>query len=134
MNERRPAGAWSEDEFAALAEGELDALPGWIKSAIATHNVAISIEDERPSEPRTLGLFARYSGTSQIILYRLPISRVAADRQQLQRAIHDVLLHELGHLFGMNEGDLDHYSIGNNPLPDAEPVHAPRGGKPLPDE
>jgi predicted Zn-dependent protease with MMP-like domain len=130
MKEQRPAVGWSEDEFAALAESELDALPGWIKSAIATHNVAISIEDERPDQPRTLGLFARYSGTSQIILYRLPISRAAADRQQLQRAIHDVLLHELGHLFGMNEGDLDHYSIGNNPLPDAEPVHAPRGGKP----
>jgi predicted Zn-dependent protease with MMP-like domain len=129
MKEQRPAVGWSEDEFAALAESELDALPGWIKSAIATHNVAISIEDERPSEPRTLGLFARYSGTSQIILYRLPISRVAADRQQLQRAIHDVLLHELGHLFGMNEGDLDHYSIGNNPLPDAQPVHGPGGGK-----
>lgn len=54
---------WSEDEFAAVAESELDALPGWIKSAIASHNVAISIEDERPDEPRTLGLFARYSGT-----------------------------------------------------------------------
>jgi predicted Zn-dependent protease with MMP-like domain len=132
MNERRPAVGWSEDEFAAVAESELEALPGWIKSAIATHNVAISIEDERPGEPRTLGLFARYSGTSQIILYRLSISRVAADRQQLQRAIHDVLLHELGHLFGMNEGDLDHYSIGNNPLPDAQPVHPPQGGKPTP--
>jgi predicted Zn-dependent protease with MMP-like domain len=127
---QRRAVVWSEDEFAAIAESELEALPAWIKSAIATHNVAISIEDERPGEPRTLGLFARYSGTSQIILYRLSISRVAADRQQLQRAIHDVLLHELGHLFGMNEGDLDHYSIGNNPLPDAQPVHEPRGGKP----
>lgn len=55
----------SEDEFAALVECELDALPGWIKSAIAAHNVAISIEDERPNQPRTLGVFARYSGAGK---------------------------------------------------------------------
>ena len=83
MEERYPADACSEDEFAALAESELDALPGWIKSAIAGHNVAISIEDQHPSEPQTLGVFARYSGASEITLYRLSITRAAGDRQQL---------------------------------------------------
>ena len=126
MQEHVPAVTCSEDEFAALAEDELDALPGWIQAAIATHNVAISIEDARPDQPRTLGIFARYSGASEITLYRLPITRVAVDRQHLRRVIHDTLLHELGHLFGMTESDLDHYSIGNNPLPDAQRVHAPR--------
>ena len=125
MEEQVRAGMCSEDEFAALAEGELDVLPGWIQAAIATHNVAISIEDQRANEPRMLGMFARYSGASEITLYRLPITRVAVDRRHLRRVIHDTLLHELGHLFGMTEADLDHYSIGNNPLPDAEQVHAP---------
>ena len=125
MEEHVPAITCSEDEFAELAESELDALPGWIQAAIATHNVAISIEDQRPDQPRTLGVFARYSGASEITLYRLPITRVAGDRQHLRRVIHDTLLHELGHLFGMSERDLDHYTIGNNPLPDAEPVHPP---------
>jgi len=120
--------AWSEDEFAAIAERELDALPPWIQSAISEHNVAISIEDQRPGEPRILGTFTRYGGGSMITLYRLPISRVAGDRQHLPRAIHDTLLHELGHLFGMTEADLNHYSIGNDPLPDAEPVHPPPSG------
>ena len=115
----------SEDEFAALAEHELDALPAWIQSAIAEHNVAISIEDARPNEPRVLGVFSRYPAGSMITLYRVPISRVARDRQGLPRAIHDTLLHELGHLFGMSESDLNHYSIGNDPLPDAQPVHDP---------
>lgn len=128
MEERFPAGAPSEDEFAALAERELDALPGWIKEAIAGHNVAISIEDQHPSEPRTLGVFAQYSGASEITLYRLPISRAAGDRHHLRRVIHDTLLHELGHLFGMTETDLDQYSIGNNPRPDAQRVHGPRRG------
>ena len=80
MEERFPAGLPSEDEFAARAECELDALPGWIKSAIATHNVAISIEDQRLNEPRTLGMFAQYNGASEITLYRLPINRIAVDR------------------------------------------------------
>lgn len=62
MEERYPADACSEEEFAALAERELDALPEWIKAAIAGHNVAISIEDQHPSEPRTLGVFAPIIG------------------------------------------------------------------------
>jgi predicted Zn-dependent protease with MMP-like domain len=132
--QQHPAVACSEDEFAALVERELDALPGWITAAIATHNVAIAIEDQRANQPRTLGVFARYGAGSQIILYRLPISLVAGDRQHLPRAIHDTLLHELGHLFGMTESDLDHYSIGNHPLPDAEPVHGPPGDTHVDDE
>jgi predicted Zn-dependent protease with MMP-like domain len=126
MAERFPAGVPSEDEFAALAESELDALPEWIKSAIAGHNVAISIEDQHPGEPRTLGVFAQYSGASEITLYRLPISWAAGDRHHLRRVIHDTLLHELGHLFGMTETDLDDYSIGNNPRPDAHRVRDSR--------
>jgi predicted Zn-dependent protease with MMP-like domain len=121
--EERHTAVVSEDEFAAIAERELDALPEWIQSAIAAQNVAISIEDQRPDEPRVLGVFSRYAGGSMITLYRLPISRVAGGRQQLPRAIHDTLLHELGHLFGMTESDLNRFSIGNDPLPDAEPVH-----------
>jgi hypothetical protein len=51
--------------------------------------------------------------------------RVSGDRAALHRQIHDTLLHELGHMFGMSETDLDHFTIGNNPRPDAEPVHPP---------
>ena len=117
----------SEDEFADIAERELDALPEWITSAISEHNVAIAIEDERPNQPRVLGVYGRFGAGSVITLYRVPISRVAGNRQRLPRAIHDTLLHELGHLFGMSEADLNHYSIGNDPLPDAQQVHPPPG-------
>lgn len=121
-----------EDEFAELAGAELDALPAWIQEAIAQQNVAIDIEDERPGNPGTLGLFRSQRlgriGMNEITLYRLPIIRAAGDRGRLRRVVHDTLLHELGHLFGMTEGDLDGYTIGNNPRPDAQPVH----GSPLP--
>lgn len=119
----------SEDEFAAIAESELDALPPWIQDEIARRNVAIDIEDVRPGSPRTLGLFRSRTQNratfSEITLYRLPIVRAAGARENLRRVIHDTLLHELGHLFGMSEGDLDGYTIGNDPRPDAQPVHPP---------
>ncbi len=117
-----------EDEFAALAEAEFDGLPEWIRQSVSANNVAIAIEDQRAGEPRVLGIYRSGAGSSEIVLYRLTIMRVAADRRHLRAVIHDTLLHELGHLFGMSEHDLDHFSIGNHPLPDAQPVHPPRTG------
>ena len=112
----------TEDEFARITEEELDALPGWLKTKIDEINVAIGIEDERPGEPRVLGLYQRLGRESQITLYRRPIIRAASSREALRRQIHGTLLHELGHLFGMTEEDLDHYEIGNHPRPDAAPI------------
>jgi predicted Zn-dependent protease with MMP-like domain len=135
VEEQRRAADWrlaggapfecSEDEFARIAEQELEALPAWLEARIRDANVAIDIEDERVGEPRVLGLYSRSSGQSQITLYRRPIMRAAGVRDRLRRQIHDTLLHELGHLFGMTEADLDRYTIGNNPLPDATPVRPP---------
>ena len=115
----------SEEEFARIADQELDALPPWLTARIQDANVAIDIEDEREGQPQVLGIYHRSSGQSQITLYRLPIMRVSGGRDRLRRQIHDTLLHELGHLFGMSEADLDHYTIGNNPLPGASPVRPP---------
>ena len=109
----------TEDEFARITEEELDALPGWLKTKIDETNVAIGIEDERPGQPRVLGLYQQLGRESQITLYRRPIIRAAGSREALRRQIHGTLLHELGHLFGMTEEDLDHYQIGNHPLPGA---------------
>ena len=112
----------TEDEFARITEEELDSLPGWLKTKIDETNVAIGIEDERPGQPRVLGLYQQLGRESQITVYRRPIIRAAGSREALRRQIHGTLLHELGHLFGMTEEDLDHYQIGNHPLPGAAPI------------
>jgi predicted Zn-dependent protease with MMP-like domain len=112
----------TEDEFARITEEELDALPGWLKTKIDETDVAIGIEDERPGQPRVLGLYQQLGRESQITLYRRPIIRAAGSREALRQQIHGTLLHELGHLFGMTEEDLDHYQIGNHPLPGAAPI------------
>jgi predicted Zn-dependent protease with MMP-like domain len=125
----------SEDEFAAIVEAQLQTLPDWIVREIKARNVAIDIADERHGEPGTLGLYRTQSTPGgvtgapplrEITLYRLPILRVAGSHSQVRRVVHDTLLHELGHLFGMSETDLDRYTIGNHPGPDAESVHPPR--------
>lgn len=121
----------SEDELAELAEAELRALPEWITAEIERKNVAISIEDELHGQPWTLGLYQSFGYGAdrmrEITLYRLPIVRAAGNRERARQVVHETLLHELGHLFGMTERDLDEYSIGNEPRPDAQPVHPPPG-------
>jgi predicted Zn-dependent protease with MMP-like domain len=112
----------SEDEFARITEQELAALPRWLKAKIDETNVAVGIDDERPGQPRVLGLYQQLGRESQITLYRRPIIRAAGSPEGLRRQIHGTLLHELGHLFGMSEADLDHYEIGNRPRPDAAPI------------
>jgi predicted Zn-dependent protease with MMP-like domain len=125
----------SEDEFAAIVEAELRALPDWIVREIEARNVAIDIADQRHRSPGTLGLYRTQSTPGgvtgapplrEITLYRLPILRAAGSPSEVRRVVHDTLLHELGHLFGMSEDDLDRYTIGNHPRPDADPVHPPR--------
>jgi predicted Zn-dependent protease with MMP-like domain len=119
----------SEEELAELAEAELRALPGWIIAEIEHRNVAISIESERPGQPHTLGLYQSFGygadQMSEITLYRLPMIRAAGSRDRLRQIVHETLLHELGHLFGMSERDLDEYTIGNHPQPGAQSVHPP---------
>ena len=121
--------ACSEEEFAEIAEQELEALPEWIKKHIEGANVAIGIETELPRAPHVLGLYQRFGSESVITLYRFPMIRAAGRPRHLRRAIHDTLLHEIGHLFGMTEADLDHYSIGNDPLPDAAQVRPTEVGR-----
>ena len=117
-----PAFYCSIEELADIADAEMDALPVWLKDAVARNDVAVAVEDEREGEPLVLGVYHRSMGMSQIVLYRQPILRAAADRQHVREVVHGTLLHELGHLFGMSERDLDEYTIGNNPRPGAMPV------------
>jgi predicted Zn-dependent protease with MMP-like domain len=47
-----------------------------------------------------------------ITIYRLPLEESFPDRRELEHEIAITVLHELGHYFGMDEGDLDALGYG----------------------
>ena len=113
------------EEFARIVEEQYALLPAWVRDHIAGGNVAVLIDEERPGQPSTLGLYHATAGRSEIWIYRRPHARFAASRAELEQRVYKTLLHELGHLFGMDEHDLDRYDIGNHPRPGAIHVHGP---------
>jgi predicted Zn-dependent protease with MMP-like domain len=113
------------EEFAAIVEEQYASLPAWVRDYIASGNVAVLIDEERPGQSSTLGLYHSTAGRSEIWIYRRPHVRFAASRAELEQRVYKTLLHEIGHLFGMDEQDLDRYDIGNHPRPGAFRVHSP---------
>jgi predicted Zn-dependent protease with MMP-like domain len=125
LAQRVPPFDCDEAAFATIVQDELAALPGWVHAELRRHAVLVTIEDAREGSPTTLGLYRRDRGAVEVTLYRLPLMRVAGSLDGLGTVVQETLLHEIGHVFGMDEADLDRYTIGNNPRPDAAPI-APR--------
>jgi predicted Zn-dependent protease with MMP-like domain len=121
-------------EFLALVEAEHAALPGWVHAELERLRVSVGVDDRREGAPSVLGVYERRPLARQswggahvdeeaaITLYRLPLVRLAGVPSALPDAVRETLLHEVGHALGMSEGDLDRYTIGNHPRPDALPV------------
>jgi predicted Zn-dependent protease with MMP-like domain len=93
----------------------LDSLPPELRRALK--NVEIVVEDEHPDDPDLFGL---YEGTplpergdwagslpDRISIYRLPLEESFADPAELEKEIRITVLHELAHLFGLDEDRLE---------------------------
>jgi predicted Zn-dependent protease with MMP-like domain len=93
----------------------LDELPPELAKGL--RNVAVLIEDEKPSEPGLLGLYQgvplpeRRSGDpirpDTITIYREPLERLFPEPDRLREQIRTTVLHELAHYFGIGEDRLD---------------------------
>ena len=130
----RPATPWSAanapslDEFAALAEAALQALPARFRELVG--EVEMRVEDfaddevlddlgiEDPFELSGLyqgvdlshrSVFELQPGPSRIHLYRRPILDEWCERGDvaLGQLISHVLVHEIGHHFGLSDADID---------------------------
>jgi predicted Zn-dependent protease with MMP-like domain len=123
----------SKKEFSALVEEALAELPPQFAEFL--EEVPIQIET-RPSRRllRQLGmdedelLFGLYQGASlmdrvevegrgtpapnHILLFQEDHELVAENRAQLVAEVRKTVLHEIGHHFGMDEGDLDELGYG----------------------
>ena len=112
-------------EFEAIVSASIDELPPKLLEAL--NNVAISVEDMPsfadltaaglPSEQEIYGLYVGIPLTNRttnytmvvpdlIKIYKVPLERDFRDPEILKAQIRKTVLHELGHLYGMDEGDL----------------------------
>lgn len=106
------------ERFERLVGEILDNLPEPFRSRLS--NLAIIVEDSPPQEPYRggllLGLFSGVPRTlksvfsadppDHIFLYQKNIEAICSNEKQIEQQIHDTLLHEIGHYFGLNEEEL----------------------------
>jgi predicted Zn-dependent protease with MMP-like domain len=113
------------EEFDSLVEQALDGLPE--EFADLLDNVAVMVEEEPdpavieslgldPSRSTLLGLYqgvpqprrdTYYSALpDRVTIYRGPILRHCRDRRDIIRQVRDTVVHELGHHFGLGDGEM----------------------------
>ena len=113
------------ERFEQLAREALESLPYSFKKYIA--NLAIMVEDwpssrakhatGTPERSLLLGLYHGvpfkhrgpfYGNTPPdvIVLFQKPIESLGGDEEAIRKRVRDVLLHEVGHYFGLSEKEL----------------------------
>jgi predicted Zn-dependent protease with MMP-like domain len=101
-----------KDEFETIVYHKLENIPERIKNKL--ENIEFFVEENPPSS-RILGLYQgvpfprrKNPGYSlimpdKIILFKKNIERECRNKEEIERKIEDVLLHEIGHYLGLNE-------------------------------
>ena len=106
--------------FEDIAEEAFNHLPKLFKKKI--ENVEIVIEDGPPSSSKGSMLLGLYHGVpltkrgtwygmspvlpDRISLYQDNIERICSSDEEIRGKIYEVLCHEIGHYFGMNESEI----------------------------
>lgn len=113
------------ERFEKCVEEALSKIPKKFKKHI--QNIAVIIEDKPPEEisggrggstPRTTlgfyhgvpfkhrGPFYGNMPPDIIVIYKEPIERLSHSEEDLKEKIREVILHEVGHYFGLSEREL----------------------------
>ena len=119
-------------EFEALVEAALRKLPRPFKEKL--HNIVLVVEDWADDEtleemgiepPETLyGLYRgidltrRDSGYGNVLpdtihIYQGPIEEDCADADEMADLVRDVVIHEIGHYFGLDDDTMEDIEQGN---------------------
>lgn len=120
----------SDEEFDALVEKSLAELPPPIAKKLEELPVVVQAlpsremltADDPPFTPDLLGLFAgrhifARSSTEApdapgaIFLFRRNLLRACTDREELAREVRITVQHEVGHLMGLDEDELDDWGL-----------------------
>ena len=115
----------SEEEFEGLVVEAINSLPEKFKEKM--ENIAIAIED-LPSQELLIemkikspyGLLGLYRGVpypgrgiwyrnvlpDKIIIFKKPIEVRCRNKEDIKESVRRVVIHEIGHYFGLGEADL----------------------------
>ena len=120
----------TREEFEALVTAALRKLPAPFRDKLV--NVAVVVEDWADEEtlrdmgidpPDTLyGLYRgveltrRDSGYGNVLpdtvhIYQGPIEEDCADPQEMAELVRDVVMHEIGHYFGLDDDELEDLGV-----------------------
>ena len=105
----------TREQFQQLVEEAFKNIPK--KYLRKIDNVAILVEDYPPPGQSLLGLYhgvplkhrGSYYGNippDVIVLYKVPIESLCQTKEQVREKIEEVLWHEVGHYFGLDEKTL----------------------------
>lgn len=103
------------ERFEALVEKALKKLPARFRNLL--HNIAVIVEDRPPRGENLLGWYqgvpldqrGSYYGNvppDVIIIFRRPIEALCATEEEIEEKVRYVVLHEIGHYFGLDEDRL----------------------------
>ncbi len=120
----------SEAEFDAMVERSIRELPDRVRREIKEVPVLVQplpprevlTADHPPLPPDILGLFVGVGLTERshgdlpgapgaIYLFRRNLLRACADREELAKEIRITVQHEVGHLLGLDEDDLEEWGL-----------------------
>ncbi|MGH7730810.1 MAG: metallopeptidase family protein [Candidatus Eiseniibacteriota bacterium] len=121
----------SDTEFDALVETSLLELPAEVRKHLdelpvvveAGPEIEILRAEKPPISPDVLGLFVGRDllerthsdlpgAPGAIYLFRRNLLRACADREELAREVKITVQHEVGHLLGLDEDDLERWGLG----------------------
>jgi predicted Zn-dependent protease with MMP-like domain len=120
----------SDPEFDALVEKSLLELPAEVRKHLeelpvmveALPSRAVLCAEKPPVSPDVLGLFVGRdlmgrthadlpSAPGAIYLFRRNLLRACSDREELAREVRITVQHEVGHLLGLDEDDLERWGL-----------------------
>ena len=102
-------------DFERLVEQAVAGIPRRFKKLI--ENVAVIVEDDPPPGRPLLGLYhgvpfkhrGPYYGNlppDVIVIYQRPIERICRTDEEITEKVREVVLHEIGHFFGLSDKEL----------------------------
>ena len=103
----------TDEEFESYVADALDSIPD--EFAAKVDNVVFLIEDDS-ERGNLLGLYqgvpvtkrSTYAGAmpDRITIFKDPICRMSATADEVRAQVHDTVVHELGHYFGLGDARL----------------------------